>query len=420
MRLITIQEMLHELSSGKGISELLAKISVATDLTTVMTTTTGEILASGLLPLPLRQETQVSARQNPTDSQRCILMIKDREYFAYRFLIPGTEAQGYFYIVVPEADLICSETQLIGFGKDVALLLAMELKKQGQIAEVHRQYKETFMFDLFYANIELLEDIVTKGLLWGWNLNQPHAVIVFRLSDYNKHAFLDSHRIKEFLSHIQTVIVNTSEAFDRYENKENLLEYPLMIKNEDILLILPVEGKSKIADNAYIANLIAKILETEHKKLTTDVHVGIGRVYASPLDIFRSYQEAKSALELGRFSSTSVNFFSNLGLAQILYNHDPYELRVFYQETLGELERYDQENGSDLTNTLEKYLELNCDSQATARELFLHRNTLRYRLKKIKEILDVEIEKFETRLDLVAAFKIKYLKRTVNFNSKPK
>jgi hypothetical protein len=314
MKLITIQDMLHELSNGNGVSKFLAKISVTADFPMLVTTTTGRILTSAMLPLALRQETQIPTIQNSTDPHRSFLVTEANKYPAYQFLIPGQKAEGYFYILFNEADPFYSEAELIEFGKNVALLLGMEFEKQRELSDVHRQYKETFIFDLLYGNIEHLEDIAAKGLLWGWNLNQPHCVIVFRFYNYNGYTFQYSNMIEEFFNHIQTVIsVNGSEAFNSYKNEDTLLEYPLMIKNEDIVLILPVEGKSKIADNVNILNVVSKILKTGQKDLSSLVRVGVGRVYVSPQDIFRSYQEANPLLELGKIWLNPMNFFSNLG-----------------------------------------------------------------------------------------------------------
>ena len=124
-----------------------------------------------------------------------------------------------------------------------------------------------------------------------------------------------------------------------------------------------------------------------------------------------SYQEAKVALILGRILNITdtVPDFSDLGLTRILYNQDHQVLQEFYRETLGDLEKYDSEQKSDFVNTLEKYLNYKCELKAAADALFLHPNTLRYRLKKIEEILDVNLDYMDTKLNLLAAFKITYL-----------
>ena len=59
--------------------------------------------------------------------------------------------------------------------------------------------------------------------------------------------------------------------------------------------------------------------------------------------------------------------------------------------------------------TLEAYINHGCDLKATAKALFLHPNSLRYRLKKIEEVLERDLEDLETKVDLVVAFKIKKL-----------
>lgn len=100
-----------------------------------------------------------------------------------------------------------------------------------------------------------------------------------------------------------------------------------------------------------------------------------------------------------------------MGIARILYNHDRQELEAFYGETLEALEQYDKSQKNELMETLEKYIANRCDLKETAEALFLHPNTLRYRLKRIEEVLEIDIKDFDTILSFMVAFKIKYLQK---------
>jgi len=184
-----------------------------------------------------------------------------------------------------------------------------------------------------------------------------------------------------------------------------------LTKKEEVVVIFANEKETRHDQKAYMETFVKKVLKAGEEMAPRTVRVGAGRIYKDPSEIFRSYQEAKVALVVGRIININgtTPSFRELGLTRILYNHDHQELLEFYKETLGELERYDGEQNSDLLNTMEKYLLYRCDLNTAADVLFLHPNTLRYRLKKIAEILDVDLNDFDTKLNLMVAFKIVYL-----------
>ena len=188
----------------------------------------------------------------------------------------------------------------------------------------------------------------------------------------------------------------------------------IMQKGEQIILVLPAHERKRQDQKAQLKTLKAMIDYKAEPLLGTKIlSVGVGRIYDSPIHLFRSYQEAKVALELEGMMAKpgSVAFFSDLGVSRILFNHDQTELAEFYQETLGELDDYDRKHSNDLLTTLEKYFDNGCELRATADALFLHPNTLRYRLRKVEEILDATLENTNTKLDIMVALKIKHLKK---------
>lgn len=80
---------------------------------------------------------------------------------------------------------------------------------------------------------------------------------------------------------------------------------------------------------------------------------------------------------------------------------------MFYKRELGKLIEYDKINNTQLCQTLEVYLENDKVTATTAEALFIHRNTLRYRLQKIRALLDKDLDKTTNYVDIVLAFKIK-------------
>lgn len=283
-----------------------------------------------------------------------------------------------------------------------ALLCALEFAKDDSILKAQREYKDAFIYDLIYSNFDSVKDILSRGEIWGWNLNQPHVVFVFEVEEY-----------QDFTSdrHLMEVIYQIVET-----ELEKITENPILMKKQGQLIsIVPVEKNLSSKENkTLIKKWAEKILSAVSVRVNNrKIGIGIGRTYSSPNDIFRSFQESKVALELGWLmgEQSQIYFFKDLGLVRILYHHDQQELREFYNETLGELDRPDHEQGKELMKTLEEFIQHQFDLKSTAQSLFLHPNTLRYRLKKIEDILEVNLDALDTRFDLVTAFKIKSLKK---------
>ncbi|MDF2942441.1 MAG: transcriptional regulator, PucR family [Herbinix sp.] len=121
----------------------------------------------------------------------------------------------------------------------------------------------------------------------------------------------------------------------------------------------------------------------------------------------RSYKRAISVLQIAEKQNKNKCSYRTLGLYQLLIEVEETQvLERFYSETLGRLEDYDEKNKTDYLVTLKCYLYSNASVQEVAKETFVHRNTINYKMKKIKEILQCDIN-YEDSLKLILAFYIK-------------
>ena len=134
--------------------------------------------------------------------------------------------------------------------------------------------------------------------------------------------------------------------------------------------------------------------------------VGVGGTCGSPLDFPRSYREALLALRIQRVANGTerVTLFEDLGLYRLLANMADLSLvEVFVHDWLGSLIDYDEQRGADLVATLTSYLEYGGNYEATAQALAVHRNTLKYRLQRIREISGRELGDPDTSFNLQLA-----------------
>jgi sugar diacid utilization regulator len=134
--------------------------------------------------------------------------------------------------------------------------------------------------------------------------------------------------------------------------------------------------------------------------------VGVGGAYDRPLDLPRSYHEARLALRLqtavtGDHQTTE---FDRLGVYRLLADvGEPRSVERFVREWLGELLDYDARKGSELVETLSRYLECGRSYEATTSVLAIHRSTLKYRLRRIREISGHDLGDPDTYFNLQLA-----------------
>ncbi|OGO06109.1 MAG: hypothetical protein A2Y73_04645 [Chloroflexi bacterium RBG_13_56_8] len=136
--------------------------------------------------------------------------------------------------------------------------------------------------------------------------------------------------------------------------------------------------------------------------------VGISRLVTGMEGLRDAVCQAMDALALGQHISGRKGpyHYEELGLYRLLAGlRNREELKAFCEETLGELIRYDELRGTDLLYTLEVFFDQNTNASQAAKALYVHRNTLNYRLQRIVEITGLDLNNAEARLALQLAIK---------------
>ena len=119
--------------------------------------------------------------------------------------------------------------------------------------------------------------------------------------------------------------------------------------------------------------------------------------------------EAKEAMQLGRYFGKEKKYmlFKNMGIYQLLAQiNDDKQLLEFVPEGLLRLQAYDIHSNIDLLKTLSAYLANGGNARKTAEQLYVHYKTLQYRLDRIEEIAELDLENGETRLEYHIGLKI--------------
>ena len=142
---------------------------------------------------------------------------------------------------------------------------------------------------------------------------------------------------------------------------------------------------------------------------TCRVRTGISMNDSGIKTLQRNYKRAIALLPIAERLDKDWISYRNIGLYQMLLEvEDTKVLKKFYEDTLRQLEDHDEKYQTDLLSTLKCYLDHNASVQEVAKATYVHRNTINYKIKKIKEILQCELT-FKDGLNLLLAFHIKDL-----------
>lgn len=135
--------------------------------------------------------------------------------------------------------------------------------------------------------------------------------------------------------------------------------------------------------------------------------MGIGRTYALS-DIKKSFYEARIALTLPLLMQQQqfVHNYVGLGVFAHIFTQDPEALAGFFHKALGPVMEYDKANNGELIPTLRQLLDSGVNWKSTADALYIHINTLYYRINKVEELLHADLSKMDTRVNLYTAIKV--------------
>ncbi|MCI9442276.1 MAG: PucR family transcriptional regulator [Ruminococcus sp.] len=138
------------------------------------------------------------------------------------------------------------------------------------------------------------------------------------------------------------------------------------------------------------------------------LYVGVGSRMTDISNLHVSYSRAKAAVQMAKKRKQDLLYFDRMGLYRLLYMVDDSRLlKEMAEEPLNPLLEYDRKHKSNYVDTLELYLKHNGSIQAVSEEMFTHRNTVIYRMNKIKELLGTDLEQTEERLPYQIAYYIR-------------
>ena len=181
-------------------------------------------------------------------------------------------------------------------------------------------------------------------------------------------------------------------------------DHVISVGEHDVVLIHELANAQ---EREQVEKLARSIVDTIQSEFYLKVVVGLGTVATSLKDLARAYKEAQAAIEVGKVFDTekSVINYENLGIGRLIYQLPTTLCDMFLNEVFkkGALESLDRET----LLTIQCFFENNLNVSETSRKLFVHRNTLVYRLEKIRKITGLDLREFEHAITFKVALMVK-------------
>lgn len=267
------------------------------------------------------------------------------------------------------------------YAQNYAQLLAVSLTNIKQYYD-EKYDRSNFIKNVIMDNI-LPGDIYLKARELHFNSDVMRVCLLIRVTSKTEVSALDI---------IQNLFPDKSKDF------------VININETEITLVKEI---SEASDGKDLEKLASSIVDTLSSEFYTHSVVGIGTSVTGIKDLARSFKEAQVALEVGKVFDTERNIISydNLGIARLIYQLPTTLCDMFLKEVFkrGSIETLDQET----LFTIQKFFENNLNVSETSRKLFVHRNTLVYRLEKIKKLTGLDLREFEDAIVFKVALMVK-------------
>ena len=265
--------------------------------------------------------------------------------------------------------------------KKNACIIAVALSNIKQLYD-EKHDRGNFIKNVILDNI-LPGDIYLKARELHFNNEVSHAVLLIR-----------------------TPIKSDISVFDAIQNlfPDRNKDFVVSVNETDIALIKEVQATISFRELEELASTICDAIQ---KEFGIKIVIGIGSCVIGIKNLASSFRESQVALEVMKVFDTEKHIvsYNNLGIARLIYQLPTTLCEMFLNEVMkkGSLDSLDQET----LLTIQKFFENNLNVSETSRRLFVHRNTLVYRVEKIKKLTGLDLREFDDAIVFKVALMVK-------------
>ncbi|WP_339236626.1 PucR family transcriptional regulator ligand-binding domain-containing protein [Paenibacillus sp. FSL R5-0517] len=262
-------------------------------------------------------------------------------------------------------------------------VIGLELTKKQAVKERSRRYKNEYFSDLIQGFIRSEQEALHRGKKYGLHAKGSSVLIIAKkdesLAGIPKQNAAPSE--ERFISERDANYELIKQEFTKLD-----LSFVMFTKNDQFGILVFLNESSW--DEHTVTQQLERIASNLYTESQLSLSFGIGNPYTNVLDIGLSYKEAVKALQSG-YQMRKTRFahsYQTMDISRLLRMIPHDEMLQFHQETFKPFEGRDPNERSELMKTLSSFYENHCQIVDTAKELFVHRNTVIYRLEKCEKL----------------------------------
>ncbi|RJQ32209.1 MAG: PucR family transcriptional regulator [Actinobacteria bacterium] len=288
-----------------------------------------------------------------------------------------------------------------------ATVTAVEMGKEQVRIETEIRLKGDFIDDIIAREFQSREALLKRASFLGCDLSKGAMVLIVDIDGFEN--YLEKESLSEIeAQRVRREFFNTCNWIVSLEHGQSLVS----LKSDSVVIFLIPDGKDLAKEGLKVAKSLKGGLKGRFAKFSFSI--GASRFYTDPMKVAKAFSESKIALQiskrLGKTGSTTS--FDEVGTYKLLTNmldNSPKETESFYLETILPIKEYDKKHQAELIKTLECYFESDENLLETAKKLYAHRHTVRYRLERIAEITGLSIYRSEDKEKLALGLKLSHL-----------
>ncbi|WP_176223929.1 helix-turn-helix domain-containing protein [Thalassobacillus devorans] len=313
----------------------------------------------------------------PTSQQ---IFLEGKGYTVYNFPI-HTEVRSFGLLTI----LVAEGTNLDPLDRfaieQAVTVFAMEIDRQERLVAEDFSYSGSILERLIHDPYDDLSSINLAKINFP-ELDQHHYVVA---QLYIKHPLLAFEKISDKKQQLMRIIYR----------EVSRLPYKTLVYDRNLEVTMMFTVSAGLDENQVyqqLEKLFKTIIKLGEEQLELTNNVGFGQVVEKLKHVHLSYHDAKRCIDFlqSTYKEKQMLNYQQLGPYRLFLKMDRKELRDYTNEVLGEIRRYDNINETELLQTLKTYLDTNQSMTQSAKELYVHVNTIKYRLKTIYDQLGVE------------------------------
>ncbi|MFN8378651.1 MAG: helix-turn-helix domain-containing protein [Anaerolineae bacterium] len=297
--------------------------------------------------------------------------------------------RGYLSIIGNDTELDDIDQLVAEHG---AAACALEMAKAKAVSDTEKRLRGTFLDRILIGDVSQ-QEAVRQGERFEHDMTRTHVAIVCAWQGEKSPS----------LRRLETVVNGVVSA----------QSLPALVwqreRENEVLIFAATDDKDPSSTAMRLARTVA--FEITRQYPSAHVAIGVGQPAHDVTAWRSSHRDATQAVDLAkRLQTDTPLFIGDLGVYQLILSlNDRDKLIAFYERTLGPLLDYDMRQHADLVKTLEAFFACHGNLSQTAEMLIVHRNTLLYRMNRINEIAQIDLERPEIRLALHLALTIRRL-----------